>query len=110
MAGLYSGISNTTTRFLYVIITCALSKPRSVQSSRWDGAIFLMIPDTSCLATIVLSLRDKSHSPIEAPHNYLSAYGAKPWAKFSSPFGIVPNIPYFRAIYGGHHQVNPLAR
>jgi hypothetical protein len=22
----------------------------------------------------VLSLRDKSHSPIEAPHNYLSAY------------------------------------
>jgi hypothetical protein len=25
-----------------------------------------MIPGTSCLATIVLSLRDKSHSPIEA--------------------------------------------
>src|SRR5580693_2344836 len=49
-----------------------------------------MIPGTSCLATIVLSLRDKSHSPIvlslrdkshspiEAPHNYLSAYGANP--------------------------------
>jgi hypothetical protein len=36
---------------------------RSVQSSRWDGAIFLMIPGTSCLATIVLSLRDKNHSP-----------------------------------------------
>ena len=34
-----------------------------------------MIPGTSCLATIVLSLRDQSHSPIEAPHNYLSAYG-----------------------------------
>ena len=33
---------------------------------------------TSCLATIVLSLRDKSRSPIEAPHNYLSAYGATP--------------------------------
>jgi hypothetical protein len=32
----------------------------SVQSSRWDGAIFLMIPGTSCLATIVLSLRDKN--------------------------------------------------
>jgi hypothetical protein len=50
-------------------------KLRSVQSSRWDGAIFLMIPGTSCLATIVLSLRDKDHSPIEAPRNYLSAFG-----------------------------------
>jgi hypothetical protein len=28
---------------------------------------FLMIPGTSCLATIALSLRDKNHSPIEAP-------------------------------------------
>jgi hypothetical protein len=37
-----------------------------VQSSRWDGAIFLMIPGTSCLATIVLSLRDKIHSTAEA--------------------------------------------
>ena len=37
-----------------------------------------MIPGTSCLATIVLSLRDQSHSPIEAPHNYLSAYGVNP--------------------------------
>jgi hypothetical protein len=35
------------------------SQPRSVQSSRWDGAIFLIIPGTSCLATIGLSLRDK---------------------------------------------------
>jgi hypothetical protein len=26
------------------------------------------VPGTSCLATISLSLRDKSHSPIEAPH------------------------------------------
>jgi hypothetical protein len=34
-------------------------KLRSVQSSRWDEAIFLMIPGTSCQATIVLSLRDK---------------------------------------------------
>ena len=42
------------------------------------GAIFLMIQGTSCLATIVPSLRDKSHSPIEAPHNYLSAYGVNP--------------------------------
>src|ERR1700722_10952133 len=37
-----------------------------------------MIPGTSCLATIVLSLRDQSHSPIEVPHNYLSAYGVNP--------------------------------
>jgi hypothetical protein len=29
---------------------------------------------TSCQATINLSFRDKSHSPIEAPHNYLNAY------------------------------------
>jgi NADPH:quinone reductase-like Zn-dependent oxidoreductase len=29
-------------------------------------------PGTSCLATISQSLRDKSHSPIEAPDNYLS--------------------------------------
>jgi hypothetical protein len=27
-----------------------VSKPRSVQSSRWDGAIFFIIPGTSCLA------------------------------------------------------------
>jgi hypothetical protein len=36
-----------------------VSQPRTVQPSRWDEAIFLMIPGTSCLATIVLSLRDK---------------------------------------------------
>ena len=30
------------------------SKPRSVQSSRWDEAIFLVTPGTSCLATISL--------------------------------------------------------
>jgi hypothetical protein len=29
--------------------------------------IFLMIPGTSCLATIVLSLRDKNHPAIETP-------------------------------------------
>ena len=39
----------------------------SVQSSCRDEVIFLMIPGTSCLASIVLSLRDKSHSPIEVP-------------------------------------------
>jgi hypothetical protein len=39
-----------------------------------DGASLHRYPGTSCPATISLSLRDKSHSPIEAPHNYLSAY------------------------------------
>jgi hypothetical protein len=45
-------------------------KPRSVQSSRWDEAIFFIIPGTSCLATIVLSLRDKIHSTAEALLNW----------------------------------------
>jgi hypothetical protein len=42
---------------------------RLVQSSRWDGDIFLMIPGTSCLATIVLSLRDLEfgHSLVRVP-------------------------------------------
>jgi hypothetical protein len=40
-----------------------------LQSSRWDEAIFLMIPGISCLATIVLSLRDKNIRP----SNYFSA-------------------------------------
>jgi len=31
------------------------------------GVIFFMIPGTSCLATIVLSLLDKNRSPFEAP-------------------------------------------
>jgi hypothetical protein len=38
-------------------------------------AIFRMIPGTSCLATIVLSLRDKNHSPIEAPRITLALMG-----------------------------------
>src|SRR5580700_7627083 len=42
-------------------------------------------PGTSCLATISLSLRDKSHSPIEAPHIYLSAYGVNPEQPFGPP-------------------------
>jgi hypothetical protein len=43
-----------------------------------DGASLHRDPGTSCLATISLSLRDKSHSCIEAPHNYLNLYGVKP--------------------------------
>jgi hypothetical protein len=49
-----------------------------LQSSRWDGAIFLMTPGTSCLATIELSLRDKTHPPIEEPRIIL-AVRLKPW-------------------------------
>jgi hypothetical protein len=49
-----------------------------LQSSRWDQAIFLMIPGTSCLATIVLSLRDKNHPPIEAPRIILALTGRLP--------------------------------
>jgi hypothetical protein len=52
--------------FDLILDIMVVSKPRSVQSSRWDGAIFLIIPGTSCLATIVLSLRDKIHSTAEA--------------------------------------------
>jgi hypothetical protein len=46
-----------------VLLWKRLGPMGSVQSSRWDGAIFLMIPGTSCLATIVLSLRDKTIRP-----------------------------------------------
>src|SRR5580700_11267487 len=58
-------------RYLSAKLSPGMSKRQRVEC-------FLMIPGTSCLATIVLSLRDKSHSPIEAPHNYLSAYLGKP--------------------------------
>jgi hypothetical protein len=34
-----------------------------------------MIPGTSCLATIALSLRDKNHSTIEAPRIKLALMG-----------------------------------
>jgi hypothetical protein len=56
------------------------------QPSLRDGASLHRYPGTSCQATISLSLRDKSHSPIEVSQNFLSAYGLKPWAEFS-PFG-----------------------
>src|ERR1700726_3153686 len=47
------------------------------------GASLHRYPGTSCLATISLSLRDKSHSPIEAPAPYLRAI--QPWAMLSWP-------------------------
>src|SRR5271166_5249715 len=53
-------------RMLKGFCDVSISKPRSVQSSRWDKAIFLVTPGTSCLATMMLSLRDKIHSPAEA--------------------------------------------
>ena len=46
------------------------------------GASLHRYSGTSCLATISLSLRDKSHSPIEAPHNFLSAYQGLPFGYF----------------------------
>ena len=58
----FLGISHAKTCFCDV----SIAKPRSVQSSRWDEAIFPVTPGTSCLATIMLSLRDKIHSPAEA--------------------------------------------
>src|SRR5271165_5671822 len=58
MGGLYSGTSNNKTYCYQVFLARSQSRPRSVQSSRWDGAIFLMTPGTSCLATIRLSLWD----------------------------------------------------
>ena len=54
-----------------------------------DGASLHRYPGTSCLATINLSLRDKSHSPIKAPDNYLSAYGVETRAKFFNLFGAI---------------------
>jgi hypothetical protein len=42
---------------------------------------FLMIPGTSCLATIVLSLRDENHSPIEALAIILAALWVLPWVE-----------------------------
>ena len=55
-----------TVQVLQLLLWKSLSPMGSVQPSRWDVAIFFMIPGTSCLATIVLSLRDKNHSPIGA--------------------------------------------
>jgi hypothetical protein len=47
----------------------------ALQPSLRDGAIFLMIPGASCLATIVLSFRDENHSTIEAPRIKLALMG-----------------------------------
>ena len=77
-----------------------------------DGASLHPYPGTSCLATINLSLRDKNHSPIEAPHNYLSAYRLNPGLLYTirskgadieyfSPETGWPILPYAVACRGG---------
>jgi len=61
---------------------------RTGQCSRPERTFTLLLvrtfrrtyPGTSCLATISLSLRDKSHSFIVAPHKYFSAYAPFPQA------------------------------
>ena len=45
-----------------------------------------MIPGTSCQATIVLSLRDKSHSPIERLTIILALMGGPPQAPGFHPY------------------------
>jgi hypothetical protein len=61
-----------------ILLTLGLTMTSTVPPGR---SRFTSTPGTSCLATISLSLRDKSHSvPNFAPFN--------PWAKFSSPFGV----------------------
>jgi hypothetical protein len=60
---------------------------RKIAPSQRDGASLHRYPGTSCLATISLSLRDKSHSPIEGLRTKLALMGLEPWAMLSWPFG-----------------------
>ena len=64
------------------------------------GALCNRYPGTSCLATISLSLRDKSHSPIKGLRIKLALMGLKPRAESCSPPGrqIAPNPPHLGAI------------
>ena len=45
------------------------------------------------MATIGLSLRDESRSPIEGPRIKLALMGLKPWAEPYSPFFGATNLP-----------------
>jgi hypothetical protein len=58
-----------------VIVSPSVSRIGSIVPL--DGAIFLVIPGTSCLATTVLSLRDKTNRHRSASH-YLRAPGLDP--------------------------------
>src|ERR1700688_391526 len=62
-----------------------------------DGGSLHRYPGTPCLATISLSLRDKSHSPIEGLRIKLALMGLKPWAESYSPCGAKkhPKRPFF---------------
>jgi hypothetical protein len=64
-----------------VLLWKRLGPMGSVQSSRWDEPIFLMIPGTSCLATIVLSLRDKTIRPSKRLAIILALNGLRPWVR-----------------------------
>jgi hypothetical protein len=56
-----------------------------------------MIPGTSFLANIVLSLRDKSYSPIETPRIILSAYGVSTLGQESFA-RILPWVTSFKSL------------
>jgi hypothetical protein len=61
-----------------------------IQPPRWGGAIFLVTPGTSCLATIMLSLWDKTHSLRAEALIKLALMGFQPWApsiQSGAPFG-----------------------
>jgi len=72
-----------------------------------DGAIFLVIPGTSCLATIVLSLRDKTNRHRSAS-NYLRAPWVNPGWILLSPRDEEPSqtvlifVPFFPVSPAGH--------
>jgi len=73
-------------------------------------------PGTSCLATISLSLREKSHSLIEGPRMAkLAPTWAKTWAlralqaKPSRPLNL-PNSPFLRIIRDRSNVIHSLAR
>jgi hypothetical protein len=74
-----------------------------------DGVYLHRYPGASCLATISLSLRDKSHSPIEAADDYLSACAGKPWAKLTCPFGPYEDAKHVPGLLPGV-QAGALAR
>ena len=69
-----------------------------------DGAIFLVIPGTSCLATIVLSLRDKTNR-----HRSASLYLRAPWVN-PGLFCRVPRLGVLPGFDVGQHVVGGLRR
>jgi hypothetical protein len=85
-----------------------------LQSSHWDGAIFLVIPGTSCLATIVPSLPDENHPPVQAPRIILALIRVYPgnWVYTAlCPKGAANFAPRRNIFYvpmeteNAHHQI-----